>query len=798
MTTPPAQIDHGGPAFLGEILGLDGGVLYGWACAASPSNPLILEVLVDGVATTTTIANLGSAGLTGKKLPNEQCCFAVEVPQAELRMAQHIEVRVANTAAYLGGAVRLLEAPKYRWVYPILGEVFTDGGLRFWGWALDPKTPLRAQEIVIYCDGVEVARNRTSEHVPHLTTTGLGTSLHGFSFTLPMANADGRTHRVIVQTAEGVNIPGSPFEVQPQLGGLTTLTKRIHAQLDDVTARRVEPEFALLAQLAMFYEQRISQEVGLEHYRDWYPLYAKSVPKPRPGSSAEIAIVIWGQGDTQRTWSSLSRQSHKHWRAWVIAEDGIEGKGNRFNLSATFADALASAKASGAQAIAIIEAGDHLPEHALSLALDCLEDPSVVAVYGDHDHDDAEGKRSTPWFKPGWDPDYLLGLDYLVGLAVVRSEAVTAPAADPYEFTWQWVEDAQAASATIRHLPHILCHRASGRDALAYHSHLRFQAARTHLKRVSPDAILIEPNGQEGLRQLIWPLPETPLVSLIVPTRDQPELLKACIESLLSTDYSAVEIIIVDNGSRDRKARQLLQGYQDAGITVLKWPQPFNYSAINNYAVQHATGEIIGLINNDIEAIEPGWLSEMVSWLLRPGVGMVGAKLLWPNEMVQHGGVLLGMHGLAGHIGAQWSDHDAGYMGINQVARQTSAVTAACLVVRREDYLQVGGLDADRLPVNFNDVDLCLRLRELGKRVIWTPRARLIHAESASRGLDDTPAKSARAQRERQMLESKWPGRFRDDPHYSPQLGRYATTHNSIRIDIMYASGSEPDRQKND
>jgi hypothetical protein len=199
-------------------------------------------------------------------------------------------------------------------------------------------------------------------------------------------------------------------------------------------------------------------------------------------------------------------------------------------------------------------------------------------------------------------------------------------------------------------------------------------------------------------------------------------------------------------------------------------PGPFNYADLNNRAIAQAKGEIVGLVNNDIEALHPGWLDEIVAQLLRPEVGAVGAKLLWPNGMVQHGGVLIGVGNVAGHFGNRLLDADWGDHGRNQLVQQVSGCTAACLFLRRQDYLSLGGMDGLAFPVAFNDVDLCLKVRAAGKAIVWTPHAKLLHAESASRGHVDTPQKKARAQREVDQLRQKWGQVLLQDPAYHPSL----------------------------
>ena len=253
-----------------------------------------------------------------------------------------------------------------------------------------------------------------------------------------------------------------------------------------------------------------------------------------------------------------------------------------------------------------------------------------------------------------------------------------------------------------------------------------------------------------------------------------------------------VEIVIVDNNSVEFKTKQWLNfiRIRYSNIKIIDYNKPFNYSAIHNYIVQNnfVSNEIIGLINNDIEVIEnePNWLIEMVTNLLRPNVGIVGAKLLWQNQIVQHAGVIIGVNGLAAHIGNYWNDNEEGYFGINQINRELSSVTAACLLIRKEHYLQLNGMEENLFPIAFNDVDLCLRLQQqLKLKVIWCAFAKLIHAESASRGKEDTAFKFARAKREQQNFIQRWSA---DQPYgdiyYNPNLNldSIASVYNALAL----------------
>jgi GT2 family glycosyltransferase len=263
-----------------------------------------------------------------------------------------------------------------------------------------------------------------------------------------------------------------------------------------------------------------------------------------------------------------------------------------------------------------------------------------------------------------------------------------------------------------------------------------------------------------------------PLVSVIVPTRDGAAMLEACAAGLLQrTDYPSLELLVVDNGSTAPETFSLFDRLrQDPRVRILAAPGPFNYSALNNRAAAEARGEVLLLLNNDIEVIGPGWLREMVGLLLRPGTGAVGAKLLYPDGTLQHGGVVIGQGGVAGHYLPQAAPGATGHAGSLSLVREVSAATAACLALRREAFDAAGGLDARALAVAFNDVDLCLRIREAGWRILWTPLAELFHHESATRGGDVTGAKARRFAGEIAHMQRRWGEALRRDPFANPNL----------------------------
>ena len=266
-------------------------------------------------------------------------------------------------------------------------------------------------------------------------------------------------------------------------------------------------------------------------------------------------------------------------------------------------------------------------------------------------------------------------------------------------------------------------------------------------------------------------------MTIIIATRDRVDLLERCIGTLLETTrYAPFEVLVVDNESSDPSTLAYLARQEGEGrIRVVRWNGAFNFSAINNFAVSQARGSVLALLNNDTAVPTPDWLDELVSHALRDGVGAVGAKLLYPDGKVQHAGIVTGLYGLAGHVFRGLDGSARGPHCRAQLVRTVTAITAACLVVRRDLWERVGGLDADNLPVAFNDVDFCLRLREAGLRNIFTPYAHLLHHEYATRGADDTAEKRHRFERETAYMLRRWQGKL-DDPYYNPNLSLRSDT----------------------
>jgi GT2 family glycosyltransferase len=391
-----------------------------------------------------------------------------------------------------------------------------------------------------------------------------------------------------------------------------------------------------------------------------------------------------------------------------------------------------------------LNAGDRLASDALSLYAKAIEaHPDRPLVYADDDLIDGHGVRTRPHFKPDWNPELSCHHDFLTGASMVRIRQDDLSSLQDEGWAEALIRRVLDRSAEPIHVPLVLHHRRSRPEPLLP-------------SRSSPPV----------------PAPH-PLVTVIVPTRNQAELLRNCVDGLRSTAYDRLEIIVVDNDSDEPECVDLLRRLRGDGIKVIEIGGEFNYSALNNAAVKAARGEMLCFLNNDVEIGETDWLQWLVAHAIRPDVGAVGARLLYPDGTEQHAGVFIGIGGGAGHPHRYLKEGECGYFERSRLPQQVSAVTAACLVVSRAKFDAVGGFDETNFRVAFNDIDLCLKLNERGWQSFYEPRATLTHHESKSRGSDSTKVNRVRFADELAALKRIWHTDKRTDPFHHPQLSRF-------------------------
>jgi glycosyltransferase involved in cell wall biosynthesis len=458
-------------------------------------------------------------------------------------------------------------------------------------------------------------------------------------------------------------------------------------------------------------------------------------------------------------------------------------RGKNGRVSATSNSALEIAKG---EWIALLDHDDLLSEHALFWIVDCInKNKHVQMIYSDEDKVDGASNRSSPYFKCDWNIDLFYSQNMFSHLGAYRTSLVNSvggfrvgiEGAQDYDLALRCIE--KITQTDIKHIPRVLYH---------WRTHAGSTASSLYAK---PHAMIageralnehFERTGIQATAQLLgngyrtkYTLPnDLPLVSLIIPTRDNLPGLKRCIKSILNkSSYSNYEILIVDNGSVKSDAIKYFKEIQkNSRIQVIHTDRPLNFPALNNRAATEAKGDLVGLLNDDIEVISKGWMEEMVSLALQDNAGAIGARLLYPNGTIQHAGIILGLgkERVAGHSHIKISKSAFGYFGRTTLMQSLSAVTAACLVIRKDIYLEVGGFNDQELGIFFSDVDFCLRVRAAGYKNVWTPFAELYHDESSLCGSQDGSENRARFDTEVAYMQKAWGDLLLDDPAYSPNL----------------------------
>lgn len=449
--------------------------------------------------------------------------------------------------------------------------------------------------------------------------------------------------------------------------------------------------------------------------------------------------------------------------------------------------------------IALLDNDDELPPFALYEVAKVLNiHPELDLIYSDEDKIDADGNRFDPHFKADWSPDTLMGNNYISHLGVYRTSIVKKlggfrkgyEGSQDYDLVLRVTE--QIPADHIYHIDRVLYHwrtipgsTASNGEAKSYIYDSGVKALTDALSRRNIKGS-VRPGRISGFYEIAYDVLQEDLVSVIIPTKNGYEDLKTCVDSIIEkTSYPNYEIIIADNGSTDPKMQELFAEYKhqlkDRFIVELI-DIPFNYSRINNLAAEKANGKYFLFLNNDTEVIEPDWMTAMVSYAQFDRIGCVGAKLFYPDDTTQHAGVLLGIGGVAGHALNNYDRTHCGYFGRLVIDVNYLAVTAACMMVKAADFNAVNGFD-ETLEVAFNDVDLCLKVYELGRYNVYAHQAELYHFESKSRGYEDTPEKQRRFAGEIKKMQDKWPSYIAHDPFYNDNLTKEGIGDFSLRPD---------------
>lgn len=714
---------------------------------ANLSQKFVVELLVDGRPLKSVHATDYLAALAAGAIGDGCYGFCFSLDAQLLGNAEIVEARIANCGIGVGepvvmnalsiGGPDLALSSGLQWL----------GGVRFSGWVREGYEGV----IDIQVDGERVTQVRASGwcHVGEAEATRAARAFH---VHLPSRFADGAVHRLAAIDAAGDCLGGGP---QPFV-----------ALTDDLSGARRDSFSTESEDLrAAIFRQLVPMAIPFAAYESWRIRLPKAAAIDDPLKAAVIAV---GQGEIDDTLASLNAQTHS---AWVAAS--MPDTGSYAGIDCVEARRFLAEEAAESEFVVFVLSGAILAPDAIMRMADALKrHPDIVAVYGDVEIAAGDGSL-WPLALPAFDYERMLEQGYCCHVFALRrstaGRVLEKGGANLYRLFNTLLDEAMEAAEQIAHLPGAVAvlpqlDLGAAGEALA-------AATRAHLEHQHVEAQV------DAGRSPILPAARvsrsrsTGAVTIVIPTRNKRVLLEACLGSLQpALEKRDCEIIVVDNGSSDRDALDYLESIDGEVAKVMRIEGDFNFARLNNIAAAAAEGEFLCLLNNDVQALDGDWLDEMLGRMLGPGVGAVGARLLWPSGIVQHGGVVLGANFAATHAFNDRMDGDAGYGDLLRVAHECSAVTAACLLTRRRDYLDLGGMDEYRFPVNFNDVDYCLKLRAAGKRVVFTPHAKLLHLESASRGSDKRPDRKARLERELRNLRAKWADVLMNDPFYSPIL----------------------------
>ena len=707
-----------------------------------------VEILIDGFTVRVIRADASVQELIAEQIGDGSYGFSCSLDAAAVSDGVVIEARLANLGTTVGTPVILAQQSDNQIHYSKPGNVKWLGGLRFSGW-----TANRQETAAVFVDGILVIRTRAS------TWSHVGTGDDGaqavriFDFHLPRQFADGVVHElsIVDDTAESTSGSAVFFIAYPD--GLR----------EAVAGHGLSEHDLLRAELV---DRLLPMSVPFSEYQTW----RERCPFPADSLGAlRGAVIMVGGGLPDDTLATLEEQTHAGWVAASLPQTLIHA-----GLDVELAKAFLNNEAAECDFVVFTSAGTLFLPYALqriSGAFSKFE--SAQAVYSDLEIFSSDGSI-WPLAFPAFDYERMLEQGYCAHLFALRRstalQSLEAGASNLYRIFNSILDDGLASHSEIIHLPGALgtClefDKPAAADVLAI-------AGAEHLQRHGI-AAQVMPRVAETIFPAVQVIRKFDSVytTIIIPTRNRLQLLQGCIESILpAVARMQAEIVVVDNDSSEPEMLEYLADIDNKIARVLHVPGAFNFPRLNNLAVKFARGDMLCLLNNDVKALDDIWLQEMLGRISVEDVGAVGALLVWPSGIVQHGGVVLGPGFAATHAFNDRIDGDVGYGDLLCIAHECSAVTAACLVTRRRDYLDVGGMDEIRFPVNFNDVDYCLKLRASGKRVVFTPHAKLVHLESASRGLVNKANQQERFERELQNLRAKWGDVLANDPYYSPIL----------------------------
>ena len=713
-----------------------------------PDRILVVEIIIDGIAVSTVRADQRAPAFDPEQQGNAGHGFVFDMPDDVVRDAVLIEARLANLGTPVGAPIRLDRGFEATPPSRDPGEVNWLGGLHVSGWCTAPE----AVPLAILIDGVLVDHVRPTAWKQVGSDPRTATPVQCFTAHLPVEFADGVVHRCTVLTSRNDPLGGSPFAFVAFQDTLRGAVLGSGASERDLIR-------------AELFDRLVPLSVPFSDYEAW-----RASERPEVGCPTQepCAVIMIGEGAANDTLESLAGQSHDNWVAVSLSRAAEPTGFDNASLKR-----VVEQDAGHCRMFVFALSGTVLRASALqriAYALSAVD--GAIAVYPDVDLQAGDGSV-WPLAFPIFDYERMLEQGYCT-LLFALSRAATlrslAAGADTLQRLFSAaLDEGPRMAASVIHCPGSLAilprFEPSAIVGALANSSLDHLARRGVAARVGP----AKPGVLPAVR--VVRAHANPRTTLVIPSRNRRDLLEACVESIMpAVRRHTAEILIVDNDTTEVDALRYLRRLQTRGVETIRAPGAFNFARLANRGVAEAHGDLVCLLNNDVVALDADWLDEMLGRMADESVGVVAPLLVWPSRIVQHGGIVLGPKFEVAHAFTDRLDSDGGYGDLLRVAHECSAVTAACLLTRRADYRAVGGMDETRFPINFNDVDYCLKVREAGKRIVITPHAKLIHAESSSRGSSWSPDRRALFERERRSLQLKWGRVLVDDPFYSPIL----------------------------
>lgn len=739
---------------------------------------VVVELQIDGIPVAWTRAD-GFVDSLARAGVDDGCYGYTFYVRPELaRGGGHAQIVIANVGPAPTPPVALAPTTAEAQRDEGSGRVRWVGGLQLVGWLSD-RGGASPAEVRVTLDGRLIAR-APADRWHHIEETGGQRPVPAFDLHLPAACADGTVKRVVVTDGSGNALYGSPLTLLAFPEPLSEALEALHGAENGVSRAR-----------ALLFDTLLPQSWPLSDPEGWLAAH----PMPCPGGTPPLAVVIIGDDEdaVAQTLRSLDRQSGLAWVAAALPSV------DRVGFPAGDLMAFLQSDGQGCSAVLAVPAGAEFVAGGAARVAEALNRaPNAVLAYGDICL--GERSRETVLAFPGFDYERWLEQGYGAlafavpmhgALAALRAGADNLYRLANCQFDGRLDGQGGRAEAVL-HLPGPIV-RITSLDVTAAAVHLA-AATRHHLARRGQRATVTATRGSILPAVRVARSAPSGRVSVIIPTRDRSDLLRRCLASIdrALAEHNA-DLIIVDNGSTDPTTHALLRTVEGRGGRVLSDPGPFNYARLCNGAVAEARGDFVLFLNNDVEMHGEGWLEELLGRCGEPTTDAVGAVLRWPSGVVQHGGIVLGPGFSASHAFDDRLHGDPGYGDLLRVASEPSAVTGACLLVRKGAYTSVGGMDEVHFPVNFNDVDLCLKLLARGGSVVLTPHLDAVHFGSATRGPDRRPDQRHRYQRELAALRARWGDALHNDPAYSPVL---ALSDNPYTALACPPRGLEPRRRQ--